>query len=163
MLLLCFCHNASLTPCPCPSLPTISRQRSKSGRRRPLISRSWYTRDTASLACWLRPWQGKCCLIVVFFDQPCSRPACACLSIYPTRTQQQQKLRAGGWRSGHAQGTAAGAGGHEGKLCLIVVFVVQPCSRPAPVSLASWLRPWTWPRSRPRSLLWPLSWTWPWL
>ena len=85
--------------------------------------------------------EGKCCLIVAFLVQPCSRPACACLSIYPTRTQQQRKLRAGGWRSGHARGTAAGAGGHEGKLCLIVVFVVQlfcfqpfsrRCARPIP-------------------------------
>ena len=33
---------------------------------------------------------------------------------------------------GHARGTAAGARGHEGKLCLIVVFVVQPYSRPIP-------------------------------
>ena len=40
----------------------------------PLVSRSWYTRDTVSLACWLRPWQGKCCLIVVIFDQPAHAP-----------------------------------------------------------------------------------------
>ena len=33
---------------------------------------------------------------------------------------------------GHARGTAAGARGHGGKLCLAVVFVVQPYSHPIP-------------------------------
>ena len=85
LLLLCsfvmiFCSHPAHLPVP---VTSPSRQRSSGGRRRPLVSRPWYARGTASLTRWLRPWLGKYCLIVVSFVQPCSRTACACLSIYP--------------------------------------------------------------------------------
>ena len=136
-----FCHDALLTPCPCPSLPTTSRQRSESGNRRPLVSRSWYTRDTASLVCWLRPWQGKCCLIVVSLTNLAHVPPVPACPSSPANTAAAEA--AGRW-------LAAGARiryGHQSwmsrrQTLLIVVFDVQPCLRPTPVSLASWLRSW---------------------
>ena len=87
LLLLCsfvmiFCSRPAHLPVP---VPPPSRKRSNSGSRRPLVRRPWYARGTASLARWLRPWQGKCCLIVVSFVQPCSHTAFACLSIYPSK------------------------------------------------------------------------------
>ena len=50
-----FYHDASLTPCPCPPLPTTFCQRSSSGSHKLLVSRPWYTRDTTSLVRWLQP------------------------------------------------------------------------------------------------------------
>ena len=59
-LLFFFCHDAPLTPCRRPSLPTTSRQRRSSRSRRLLVSRPWYTRGTASLTVQLpQPAAGR--------------------------------------------------------------------------------------------------------
>ena len=53
-----------------PSLPTTSRQRNSSGSGRPLVSRPWYTRGTASLAVQL-PQPGvesKICFFLVLLS-----------------------------------------------------------------------------------------------
>ena len=70
--------------------------------------------------------EGKCCLIVAFLSNLAHAPPVpACPSIPCERSSRGSCGPVVGGQGTHEVSTAAGAGGHEGKLCLIVVFVVQ--------------------------------------